>query len=278
MNIKLLGALALTSMASGHAFAGSKDMKEMEANVAPVPSEAGWYAGVFGGAIFDQDYYGKSTTISTAASPSITTTPSIRDGVGGGGGLKFGYNFDVVDLHFLKLQPAVEVEAFYMDPRIWSDSNFDYTPPAPPGPPPVFAIADPAYAVRMSGDLDTAAFFANSILRVKTGSIITPYFGFGVGVEYLRLRNVDISVSANGTPFSGNTGLHDDDFCLGLQGLAGFDVAVAAHWSIFAEYKYLVAVDPSFTFNNYDGAGSTYNLKSDFLGQDTITAGLKYNF
>jgi opacity protein-like surface antigen len=283
MRLNIFKNLALWTMMTGTVLAGSKDMKEIAAPEVTTTSDAGFYASVFGATVFDQDYYGKSTTTSTAASPSFTTSQQIRNAVGNGGGLKFGYDFADQNILGLKVQPAVEAEAFYLDPRIWTDSNFNYTPPTVTPPPLISEVAraggtDPAFHTRQSGDLHAAAFFLNGILRFKTNSIVTPYFGVGVGTEYLRLDSFDISVTSNGVPLSQSNGLHDDDLCFAMQGLAGLDVQVARHWSLFTEYKYIVAVDPSFSFSNYDGAGSSDSLKADFLGQDTITAGVRYHF
>jgi opacity protein-like surface antigen len=244
--------LAGTDMAPSH---DGKDMKDMKQMTQATESDAGFYVAAYGGAQFDTNYGDNRQTDTNAGGGTETTNAKINSRWGGVGGVKFGYNFQSFDPGFLglRLQPAVEAEALY----IGDSSHSSHT----------FAAADYGSFSSNSGD-----FFVNGILRFKNKSIVTPYIGIGVGLQY---------VTTHGTLYSpGGTiaasGLDTDDLDFAVQGLAGFDVAVCQHISLFTEYKFIDAIGT-------DGdasapSGSTYRFKPDEIQQHLITAGVKYTF
>ena len=179
-------------------------------------------------------------------------------------GLKIGYKFDSFDLGGgFAIEPAVELEGAYIDAttpfRRWQN-------------------------ISMTGDLNSVAFGANGLARFKTGTPFTPYVGVGIGGQWLQLSNVNftstttiVTINDPTTTAQASAGNQSDlDFT--FQGIVGFDYEVAHNWAIFTEYDYLVAVAPSFTFTNVGGTGNSYTYKDDLLGQNLITAGIRYSF
>ena len=121
-----------------------------------------------------------------------------------------------------------------------------------------------------------AALMTNGIVRFKTGTLLTPYLGIGIGAEYLS--NTGVEVYAPMIPAkAGLSG--DSSVVFATQFLAGVDVSIAKGWSVFTEYKYLAALAPNFN-NVGDVAGGDYTAKFEpsFIGQQLITAGIKYSF
>ncbi len=282
MKFKNFAGVVLLSAVSLSAYAGTdvKDTKDTKQVAAESPSDAGFYVAVFGGANVAQDYGDRH---GTASAPPIFSTTDIKVGsgsnVGGVGGLKFGYNFNsfAVDGDF-RLQPAIEAEAFYLG----TTPHFNYHGSTAVG------AATLTTDGTVKDNLDSAAFFVNGILRLKTGTIFTPYLGIGVGAEYMSLSSGNGTDVATVTTIRGSTVAHgngtvggDDDVVFATQGLAGFDIEVAKHWDIFTEYKFVAGIDPSFnlgTVGTFGGANITGKINPSYIGQHLITAGVKYNF
>ena len=246
---------ALGMFTSAH---GGTDMKEISTTTPEKP--ANWYIGVFGGASFSQDYDGASSNFNGSS-----TSSTITNDIGGLGGLKVGYKFESYDLGGgFAIEPALEGEAAYIDSIV-----------------PTSKVVNES----MTSDLNSVSFGVNGLARLKTGTIFTPYLGAGIGGQWIQLSNVTFTTTTAHTPpippaltTTQSSGNNQDDVDFSFQGIAGFDIEVAHNWDIFTEYKYIVAVDPSFTFSNAGGTGSSYTYKDDFLGQSLITAGVKYNF
>ena len=246
---------ALGMFTSAH---GGTDMKEISTTTPEKP--ANWYIGVFGGASFSQDYDGASSNFNGSS-----TSSSITNDIGGLGGLKVGYKFESYDLGGgFAIEPAVEFEAAYID---------------------AFTPTSRVTNVSMTGNLDSVAFGVNGLARFKTGTLFTPYIGAGIGGQWIQLSKVNFTITRTiipdppaSTTTAQSSGSSQDDVDFSFQGIVGFDFEVAHNWDIFTEYKYIVAVDPSFTFSNVGGTGVGYTYKDDFLGQSLITAGVKYNF
>jgi len=236
----------------------SKDMKDMKdvKQIAPTvqQSDAGFYIAAFGGVNFDTWYGNDRQTITTRTGSTTTSESDINSQWGGVGGVKIGYNFESTQAGFLLLQPAVELEGMYVGMDASSSAN-------------VFA---PGNSERFS--TNSADTFINGILRFKTGSIVTPYIGLGVGGQYLTTHG-QIAPAAGGPV----TGLDTSDWDFAAQGLFGIDVAITDHISLFSEYKFIEAIGTDAKNANV-GAGATYRFKPDQIQQNLITAGVKYTF
>lgn len=252
------------------AVAGSemKDTKEISAP--EVSSDAGAYIAIFGGANVAQNYDHPQAEASTPLLPGLGLNIDANhsgNNVGGVGGIKFGYNFNSFPIGGdFRLQPATEVEAFYVGGKLNETYNQN--------------IVGTAVNANLSGDENNAVVMLNGLLRLKTGTCVTPYIGAGLGAEYIDLSNIRGSFNATGVG-SGSTNFPStDDVSFAAQAIGGLDFALANHWSIFTEYKYLVAVDPRLDFSagSIAGIGINGNFTSDFIGQHIVTAGLKYEF
>jgi len=265
--IKTYLTTTLFAILTTSAMAGS-DMKE----IAPPQvstSDAGTYIAVFGGANFAQDYGNKRTEVSSPFLPGLAIDvrgTDSSDHIGGVGGIKFGYNFESIELGGdFRFQPAVEGEVFYLGTK----QNVSYNQ----------TVVGVPVSASITNDQNNVAFMVNGIGRFKTGTLVTPYVGAGIGAEYFDVTNASASISS---PISGSVGLPStNDITLALQGLIGVEFQLADHWSLFTEYKYLAAINPSFAFGNtasLGGIGIDGKFDPDYIGQHLGIAGIKYSF
>ncbi len=254
----LVSALVLSGLTlSAHAGTEMTDTKakDPKAMVPPARSttDAGFYGAVFGGAQFLTDYGNQKQTI-TIGGTTFNTNANVQDGWGAAGGIKFGYNFESFDVSKgLRLQPGVEVEGLYLGT----------TAKITGGTPGVSAVRNTSF--------NSAAGFVNGILRFKLDSPVTPYIGLGVGGQMI---NEDTNAQINGV----NTGHQDSAGAFAAQALAGVDIAVCNHVSIFTEYKFIDAIGVDIETPNVGGSGRTLNFKPDQIQQHLIVAGVKYSF
>jgi len=259
MNIKILAStLWLAGVCTGlHAGTEmtTRDHKDMKDVVSE--SDAGIYVAAYGGAQFWTDYGNNHQTNPGGAlfGPGGSST-QIHSFWGGVGGLKVGYNFNSFEMcDTMRLQLAVEAEALY--------------------------IGDNSHASDLAGggsyesfSSNSAAFFINGIGRFKNRSIVTPYMGLGFGLEdvsthgYLRLPSAGTTI----------TGLNTNDIDPAIQGLFGFDIAVARHVSIFTEYKFIDAFTENGVSNLPAPVGGSFHFVPSQIQQHLITAGVKYSF
>jgi outer membrane protein W len=256
LSLSLLSTLTLPVLA-GTDMASGKDMKQISSSQVN-PSDAGVYIAAYGGADFDTWYGDRKQTIS-AFGANVTTKNEINDNWGAVGGIKAGYNFNsfaVGNMWGLRLQPAVEAEALYI-----GDNNNSATG--------LFGALNEKFSTN-SGD-----FFINGILRFKNDSIVTPYIGAGVGLQYITTQG-QVSVPSGGPGAVANY-LDTSDLDFAGQALFGLDVSVCKHISIFTEYKFIDAIGTDGKSTNF-GGGVTYRFKPDQVEQNLITAGVKYSF
>ncbi len=151
----------------------------------------------------------------------------------------------------LRLQPAVEAEGLYIG---MDDSH-----------------ASGSFGGNTQFSTNSGDFFITASIRLKNSSRVTPYFGIGAGLQYITTHG-QLS-----TPAGTATGLDTSDHDFAAQALAGFDVAIADHLSVFTEYKFIDAIGTDGKSDDI-GGGSTYRLKPDQLQQHLIMAGVKYSF
>ncbi len=247
---------AFTVSASGGT--DTKDVKAM--SVPTVNSDAGFYVGVYGGAQFDTSFGDQRQVIDGGGRSERIGGTNVTADWGGAGGIKAGYKFEsfpICDTLSLRLQPAVEAEALYLGTTGTASTELI-------GPP---ATEHTSY--------NSAAWFVNGILRFKNKTIVTPYIGAGVGGEYVT-THADATFDVPRAPHITGIGGSDVDFA--GQALAGFDVAIAPHFDVFTEYKFIDAVGTDIKTNNIAGSGLEYRFKPDQIQQHLITAGVKYSF
>jgi opacity protein-like surface antigen len=249
LSAALLVAISASAMAGTEMAPSGKDMKDMK-QMAPSTSDAGFYVAAYGGVNFDTYFGDKHQTLGGAK-----TNEELRDTWAGVGGIKAGYNFQSMDEGFVRLQPALEAEGIYIGDNVHGNNTFG-----------AGAIE---HLSTNSGD-----FFINGILRFKNSSIITPYIGGGIGLQYITTHG---NIGFRGGPQA--TGLDTSDLDFAGQGIFGLDVAVCQHISLFTEYKFIDAIGTD-GHNSGPGTpgGATYRFKPDQLEQNLITAGVKYTF
>jgi len=261
----LFAALTLPSLA-GTEMAPAPDSKDMKMTAEVRPSDAGIYVAVYGGANFDTFYGNNRQTVDTPTTVASSNN-DMNAGWGGVGGIKVGYAFDSIDagMGSLRLQPAVEAEALYIGTDRTHVTDAFVTP------------SDTRFSSN-SGD-----FFINGILRFKNSSIVTPYIGLGVGLQYITTHGEYTDAialpNALGLPPGTHvhaTGLDTSDLDFAGQGLFGLDIQICPHLSLFSEYKFIDAIgtDGKSNFLN----GDTYRFKPDQIQQNLITVGVKYSF
>ena len=225
-------------------------------------SDAGMYIGLEGGADVAQND-GNNRIDFRGFGDDFTFRGDNSNHVGAVGGLKVGYNFESFPLTSgIRLQPAVELEGMYIGTRVSARSSF--------GGGDNFSL---------SGDLNSAALMLNSLIRVKTGTCFTPYFGAGAGVEFQTFTDPVL----NEPGFGDFRVQHDsNDFAPAVQAIGGFDIELAKHWTLFTEYKFIVAIDPEFNLGtvNFGGPADAFNTKYQptYMGDHVVTTGVKYNF
>jgi len=273
--ILLATSLTLLSLPlMSYAGTDTKDTKDMK-QIAPVEqSDDGFYVAVYGGANFSQDNGNGRSEYNGPATPGTIVTHSEKsDELGGAGGIKLGYKFQSASVGGgFALQPAVELEALYIGTGLGlHDSE---------GTPTLGTVVTSSNA-----NVDSAAFFANGILNIKTPWHVTPYFGAGVGGEYISISSKSLNNHILTNVIPGgivtptlHSGYSDDDLAFAVQAIAGINYELTSHWTLFTEYKFVAAIDPSFTYNNVYVAGDSLKYKPDMFGQHLVTAGVKYNF
>ena len=251
---KTIFCAALITALAMPAFAGT-DLKDSKELAPPVPtSDSGVYVAVFGGANLAQNYGNSRGSVSSGPLSETFNLNNSSDHVGAVGGLKVGYNFDSFAIGGdFRLQPAVEGEAFYLGTKTSNSTSFE------------------GENLSYKGTMDDAAFMVNGLVRLKTGTLFTPYVGAGIGFEYLNMSKVTLSSGPESFPLSDS-----NDVCFAMQAIAGFDIALTQHWTLFTEYKYITAFNPNFDGGSVTGENFTYN--ADYIGQHLVTAGVKYNF
>lgn len=95
-------------------------------------------------------------------------------------------------------------------------------------------------------DIDTAGgdditnwgLMANGYWDIETGTIVTPYFGAGIGAAYVDL----------------DTAIDDDSVVrFAYQGMVGVNFNVAPQWKVGAEYRYFATTEVSDVDNDNHG-------------------------
>ena len=265
MNKCFLMTAVLSTAIAFSAYAGT-DMKEMAAAAETSPSDAGFYVAAYGGAQFFTDYVDPHQTVSCSGGETFTTNNSIDSGWGGAAGLKGGYNFDsfpIADFMQLRLQPAVELEALWKGTT--STSSFSG----------ICTCGCPIDGTT-NDSFNSAAGFVNGIVRFKNSSFVTPYIGIGAGAEYITIH-ADVPTHNSFTSTNTHiTGLDGSDLDFACQALVGLDFAIADHYSIFMEYKFIDAFGTDITMTN--AGGGFYHFNPDQILEHLLVIGFKYTF
>ncbi len=86
------------------------------------------------------------------------------------------------------------------------------------------------------GNISIVGITANGLGKIPTGSIVTPYGLFGLGLHILSIS--DLTIKADGA--EGTLKLMSSETDFGLNFGAGADVKVAKNLTLFGEFKYVL--------------------------------------
>ncbi len=233
-------------------------------DVAPRTPAIGLYAGAFGGASLAQVSGNERVDLNPGfPGAGLPTFPyNLGDSIQPMAGIKLGYTWDMSqvpgyagDPSAPKFLPTIEFESFYLGFQGSGNLNI------PAG------VVSPGLNGRTR--FDSAVFSVNGLMKFDLGHF-RPYAGAGIGGAYLQSDNSRLTGNVNGVPvvLQGSA----DDWVLTTQGIAGMEVMVAQQWGIFAEYKFLVMLDPEFRYN------SRYTESFDYIGHHIVSGGFRYYF
>lgn len=112
-----------------------------------------------------------------------------------------------------------------------------------------------------NGHLTNNAIFLNAFYDFKTGSILTPYVGAGIGPNF-----VDINKEGrNGGYLDGSA------VVAAYQGIVGVSAQLDSNWAVTADYRYVGSYDPKVSYSS-GGEARTTNASQNFI------LGLRYSF
>ncbi len=213
--MKTLAALALGAMALGLASTAN--------------AQTGWYVGVGGGAVIEQD----PTTDITFSNRTMTnlnglqlTDPEFKANMDTGWAVDLSAGYAGLFIP----QFRVEGEVAY---RSNSVSKITESPP-------VFPCG--SVGCNGTGDVNSLALMANGYYDFLNSSAFTPYIGGGVGAARVSADSVGIT-----TPFHFTFSANDWQFA--YQGIAGVRYNFNPNWDIHLDYRYFATLDPKFTIN-----------------------------
>jgi outer membrane protein OmpA-like peptidoglycan-associated protein len=115
--------------------------------------------------------------------------------------------------------------------------------------------------VAASGHISNNAAFLNAFYDFKTGKVLSPYIGAGIGPDFVGVRNVGVPGSY----------LNGDTVVAAYQAIAGASAQLDKNWAITADYRYVSSFDPKV---GYTG-GSQGRITN---ASHNIVLGVRYSF
>ena len=117
-------------------------------------------------------------------------------------------------------------------------------------------------ASNSGGAVSSLSAMVNGLYDFKTGTALTPYVGFGIGVSRLRYDDV--------TPVGGGT-LSERDTVFAYQGIAGISYDLGDNLALTSDYCYFRTTDPNFS------SGTLGSVDSEF-GEHRVMVGFRITF
>ncbi|MBV8061353.1 MAG: outer membrane beta-barrel protein, partial [Alphaproteobacteria bacterium] len=114
-----------------------------------------------------------------------------------------------------------------------------------------------------TGHLTNNDLFLNGLYDFKTGEMVTPYVGAGIGLDFAHAR--DIGTVANGGA------LDDTRTKFAYQGIAGVAAQLDHNWAVTADYRYIASLKPKYN-TTVGGSASTDNASHN------VMVGLRYSY
>jgi outer membrane protein OmpA-like peptidoglycan-associated protein len=115
-----------------------------------------------------------------------------------------------------------------------------------------------------NGHLENTDVFGNLFYDFKTGTMLTPYVGAGVGVALADASNI-------GTLRDGSSLNDSSNLQLAYQAIGGVAAQLDNHWAVTADYRYVATTDPR--FHTTAGYGSRTDNESH-----NVVLGVRYSF
>jgi OmpA-OmpF porin, OOP family len=117
----------------------------------------------------------------------------------------------------------------------------------------------------LKGSSSNLTFMVNGLYDINTGTRLTPYIGFGLGMDYFRLNQV-----ATSTTSVANSG----DYLFAYQPIVGVSYALTPQLLLGLEYRYLGTTDATL---KYRPGGATSTFKIDPSSHNVLLS-LTYHF
>jgi opacity protein-like surface antigen len=230
---KLITLIAASTALIGSIYAGPPVIEHKPVVPVEVYYGTGWYGALDGGVNAYQSLGGSqsfnrnsseridvngdgSRIITTRRGNKVEVDPS-GSGIGGFGGIKFGYVFGTG-----LVRPALEADLFYNG----LDTDIDVKVNGK-------KVADG------SARIDSGAFMSNALVRFSFEKF-QPYVGFGLGAWVAEGNDINFKVNGETTKSHVDTSAKSG---LAWQILAGADYYFTPKFSVFMEYKFLNYVD-----------------------------------
>jgi OmpA-OmpF porin, OOP family len=137
------------------------------------------------------------------------------------------------------------------------------------------AFHDRSVVKNGDGALSNTDLFANAIYDLNLGSIITPYAGAGIGVDFSDADNIGpIPIGSTGV----RTHVDGSDTKFAWQAIAGLAAQLDSNWALTADYRYIVSVDPKYTEDSGPFPNSPHARLHFGDASQNIVFGVKYSF
>jgi opacity protein-like surface antigen len=260
MRLIFLLPFGVIFIAAHNAFAGADDIKfsQPAAEIRPVVG-TGASVGIYGGATGFQN---GDANLTSPSYPGQQINASEKSETGGVAGIHAGYTFkNFSDTWPAWLMPAIDLDFHWAGYRYKSDAD-----------------SNPSF---LQANLNTYSLMVEPKVRFAIGSF-RPYVGLGLGGTYLHAdspkANLTVTDPATGKLYSASASSTKslDDGAFSVEGVAGFEYFLDAHWAVDFDYKYQYIDVQGTIHTTVGGVPLHYNV--DGIGTHIFTGGLAYYF
>jgi opacity protein-like surface antigen len=185
-----------------------------------------------------------------------------------GGGASFGYDFSP------RLNVPIRVEVDYTARNradVSGPANFSswYTPTSAGQPQDFDAVG------KLTTKLQLQTLMANAWVDIPTGMDLTPYFGGGIGIGFIRHKASYSGVANPGGTIDDSYGRdHETNFAWSVGGGVAYDIT--QNWTVDLGYKYIDAGKSTVRLHE-DGEALPVKAKADAQVHD-VMLGLRFTF
>ncbi len=217
------------------------------------------------------------------------------------GGAHVGYEWAA---NALNIKPAAELEAIYLGANqyahlanseqengVWVSSAHGHDAGEISE---HHSIAAGVHQFANKMHMNMGLLMANGIFSYDEHSVLKPYVGAGLGLAYIHMTHaksyqtgpggIELIDGPDSDPVNHfNADRHDAYVAFAEQAKLGVRAEFDAHWSAFAEYRYLHVESSNFKFGNTDYPGhhvetSHWKVQNDGMNLHAGLIGLEYAF